>query len=331
VTEEELKQAFESQKDVLLAWGLMVRDAIASDLEKALAPDRKLAEFLKVPTEPRVKETESFLAKVFRRGKTYERPLEQITDKVGVRFVALLRSELKIIENIIEASSNWEAEKARDFEAEQFERPQHFDYQSIHYIVRAKRPVTAGALTIPARIPCEVQVRTLLQHAYAELSHNTTYKPLVTLERDVSRQIARASALVETTDEIFDLVGQQVEQANARIRQIHDVAREAYARILGSPGTEDIRLSYALFDRYRAQLAEITTDLLRIFLEQEDYIAGRVRERASQSVLYRHPSVLVVYFLVANEPDLVPKHWPFDLKHLEMIYADLGFSTEGRL
>jgi len=59
---------------------------------------------------------------------------------------------------------------------------------------------------ILALTTCEVQVRTLLQRAYAELSHDTSYKPSVTLEGDVRLQIARAPALVETTDEIFDLL-----------------------------------------------------------------------------------------------------------------------------
>jgi len=102
VTEAELKSAYEAQKPLLAAWGSTVKEEVLSRLEKAPGLTKPLAEFLKIPVEPRVKATDSFLAKALRRGKDYERPLDQITDKVGVRFVVLLLSELKLIEDVIE-------------------------------------------------------------------------------------------------------------------------------------------------------------------------------------------------------------------------------------
>jgi len=42
---------------------------------------------------------------------------------IGVRFVVLLLAELKIVCDVIENCEIWEAEKARDFEAERAERP----------------------------------------------------------------------------------------------------------------------------------------------------------------------------------------------------------------
>jgi hypothetical protein len=129
VTEAELQSAYEAQKPLLAAWGNMVKESVLSRLEKAPGLTKPLEEFLKIPVEPRVKATDSFLAKALKRGKDYERPLDQITDKVGVRFVVLLLSELKIIEDVIEGCELWEAEKARDFETERAERPHHFDYQ----------------------------------------------------------------------------------------------------------------------------------------------------------------------------------------------------------
>ena len=101
MTESELIQAFEAEKPTLLAWGTVVRDKIAVLIQPQIG-GRNLAEFLKIAPEPRVTDTESFLAKALRRGKNYDRPLDQITDKVGVRFVVLLKSELKIVAGAIE-------------------------------------------------------------------------------------------------------------------------------------------------------------------------------------------------------------------------------------
>lgn len=330
MTEPELKQAFEHEKPALQAWGELVKDTLISGIRRAIG-SRKLNEFLKILPEPRVKDTESFLTKALRRGKNYTRPLEQITDKVGVRFVVLLRSELRIVSVEIEKTELWEWRKDKDFEAERAERPHHFDYQSVHYIVRTKRPMLAGALTIPAGMPCEVQVRTLLQHAYAELAHDRTYKSSGTIENEVLRQVAKSAALVETTDEIFVTVNDRLQAANAEIRRVRDLTATAYLRLAGFAGADDARLTNALLDPYREHLPLITKESLDAFLSGYGFIVDKIKERAPLSTLYRHPCVIAVYFLVQNEPDLVPKHWPFDMKHLEMIYSDLGLSTEGRL
>lgn len=330
VSEAELKQAFESEKSILHAWGEIVRDALCGAIQAKIG-SRLLSEFLKVPPQPRVKDTESFLVKALRRGKNYSAPLTQITDKVGIRFVVLLRSDLILIEQAVRDCDLWQWQKDKDFEAERTERPHHFDYQSDHYVVRAKREINHGLLIVPVGIACEVQVRTLLQHAYAELAHDRVYKPSGTIHNEVVRQVAKSAALVETTDEIFVLVNDRLQSANAEILRVHGVLNSEYRVRIGTPGNEDPRLTNTLLDPYRAVLYTIATPSLDAFLTANDFISGRIRARAPLSALYRHPSVLAVYFLVANEPDLVARHWPFDMKHLEMIYSDMGLSTEGRL
>jgi ppGpp synthetase/RelA/SpoT-type nucleotidyltranferase len=331
VTEQELIAAYEKQTPALIAWGNVVTDTILARLAVTLGKEKMVSEFLKIPPKPRVKEIDSFLAKALRRNKNYDRPLEQITDMVGVRFVVLLLTELRMIADIIENCEIWEAEKARDFEAEKIERPHYFDYQSIHYIVHPRKPLKCGSVNIPATMNCEIQVRTLLQHAYAELAHNTTYKPSLCLDRDVNRQIAKSSALVEATDEIFVGVHNKIISAGSELKRVHDITKLAYQKHVGELTNADERLTSALLDPYRQKLSVLTSESLDAFLLEKDFIAEHINERAPLSVFYRHPVILAVYFLVNNEPDMIPKCWPTDLKQLEMIYCDLGISSEGRL
>lgn len=330
MNESELKQAFESEKPILRAWGEIVRIALCAAIQEQIG-SRPLMEFLKISPEPRVKDTESFLVKALRRGKNYTEPLTQITDKVGVRFVVLLRSELSLVEQAIKGCNLWGWQKDKDFEAERTERPHHFDYQSDHYVVRAGSDAKHGSIIVPAGSACEIQVRTLLQHAYAELAHDRVYKPSGTIENEVVRQVAKSAALVETTDEIFVLVNDRLQSANSEILRVHAVAVSAYKLHIGNPANADPKLTNALLDSYRAQLGTITAQSLDEFLAAHDFISERIMTRAPLSALYRHPGVLVVYFLVLNEPDLVARQWPFDSQHLEMIYSDMGLSTEGRL
>ena len=331
MTEQELIAAYETMKPALSAWGSAVKNTVLSRLEAVLGGEKKLKEFIKIAPDPRVKDTDSFLAKALRRRKSYGRPLEQITDMVGVRFVVLLITDLKIICDIIEQCDIWEAEKARDFEAEKTERPHHFDYQSMHYVVHPKKPLKYDDVVVPPTLTCEIQVRTLLQHAYAELAHNTTYKPSLCLDRDVNRQIAKSSALVEAADEIFVGVHSKIQAASGELKRAHDIVTAAYQKYIGQPQNTDERLTATLLDPYRKKLGILSAEALEAYLIEKDFIAERVTERAPLSILYRHPVVLALYFLVSNEPDLVPRNWPADQKQLEMIYSDLGLSTEGRL
>lgn len=330
MTEIELRRAFEAEKPFLQAWGKAVQENLLTAIQERIGT-RNLTEFLKIPCDPRVKDTESFLEKALRRGKSYERPLDQITDKVGVRIVVLLKSELKCVADAIEKSPLWEWQKDKDFESERVERPHHFDYQSDHYIVRARTAFNFDSVTVPYGTPCEVQVRTLLQHAYAELSHDRVYKPSGTIDLECIRQVAKSAALVETTDEIFVAVNDKLQKANASIQRVHEVLCAAYSAFVGEARNSDFRLSNVLLDAYREQLTNITKESVGKFLKENDFIAEKIQERAPLSTLFRHPIVIAVYFLVQTEPDLVPKRWPFDLKHLDFIYSDLGISTNGRL
>lgn len=329
--EEDLKTAYEKQNPLLSAWGKTVLRNTLRGLAIKLGAKRRIKDFLKIWPSVRIKKTDSFLAKALRRGKNYPDPLNEITDRVGVRFVVLLNSELKTIQSVIEEAAFWEAEKARDFHEERLERPHHFDYQSDHYIVRPRKPGEHYGIIVPADMPCEVQVRTLLQHAYAELAHDSLYKPTVSVEPEVSRQLAKCAALVETTDEIFMMVNQAVENASAEIRRVEELALAAYKSLVNREGIKDRRLAGVALDAYRTQLGEITEESLDDFLKENDFIGDKINERASRQVLYRNPVVLAFYFLISKYPDLVPKRWPFDLSHLAPIYSDLGISTIDRL
>jgi len=175
MTENEFIVRYEAEKPVYAAWGNYVRDSILSSLTAKIdgfTPDN----FLKVPASVRVKDTDSLVAKAFYRGKPYADAYGQITDKVGTRFVVLLLNHINHVEEAI-TSGPWEYSKDRDFDEEREKQPFIFDYQSKHFIVKAIKEVPFGDVIVPVGTPCEVQVRTLLQHAYSELSHDTVYKP----------------------------------------------------------------------------------------------------------------------------------------------------------
>ena len=168
-----------------------------SDSIRGRVAPTKLELFLKLPVIPRVKTQDSLLQKAFYRAKNYENPYEDIEDKVGLRFVVLLAEDIRTIEAAINDEPRWVAMLARDFELEREAKPYEFDYQSLHYVVRSKLPLEYEGYSIPADFSCEVQVRTLLQHAYSELTHDTIYKPSVRATPAIKRTAAKSMALIE--------------------------------------------------------------------------------------------------------------------------------------
>ncbi len=99
MNESEFKSRFESEKNIYLTWGEYIRDYIYSKLKKQ---EYEPAKILKLyPVQPRVKEINSILDKAYHRGKPYSDPYNEITDKVGIRFVVLIEEEIKIFTDIL--------------------------------------------------------------------------------------------------------------------------------------------------------------------------------------------------------------------------------------
>jgi putative GTP pyrophosphokinase len=200
--ETELLERWRNERSMYAAWGEFVSETLTAAVALEIYP-AAVEMFFRIPLKSRTKEAPSLLAKAFHRGKQYKDPYADIEDKVGVRIVVLFSEEIRVVERAINDRPEWTAAKARDFEDERAERPFEFDYQSLHYVVRAKLGVSRDGIDVDPNTPCEIQVRTILQHAYSELTHDTIYKPSVQAQPDVKRAAAKSMALIEATDDYF--------------------------------------------------------------------------------------------------------------------------------
>ncbi len=196
----QFREKYEKEKPMYKAWGNYVKEYILSQVSKL--PYSKDS-IIKIPVKVRVKDIESITAKAFfRANKNYTDPINQITDKVGIRFVVMVEEQIKIIQDIVEKSDLWEKSKDVDYEAAREKTPELFGYQSVHYIVRNKNSFERDNIVVEKNIPCEIQIRTLEQHAYAELSHDYIYKRKI-IHPQIKRNLAKIMALNETTDGLY--------------------------------------------------------------------------------------------------------------------------------
>ena len=331
MTEDELKRQFEERRPVLHALGEWVRAIILQELEKQLGSASAVEKFIYIPPKPRVKETDSFLEKALIRKKK-EDPLSEITDQVGVRFVVLLLEDIHRIGGIIESLS-WHWQKDRDHEQEKLTKPDYFAYQSDHYVIRTKAAVEFGGIAIPVDIPCEIQIRTILQHAYAEMAHKHDYKPSVQLpeeeQKRVRRALAKGSALIETTDGVFKEVKAHFTAYDESVTALLKRSAELYKGLTGVEGNYDTPLANLLADSYRSLLSSVKPDDLTAWVQQRNGFGDVLKAKRDESVFYRDPVVVLLGYLIAENTTTVPRLWPVDSSYLEDYYIALGISTTG--
>jgi ppGpp synthetase/RelA/SpoT-type nucleotidyltranferase len=127
-----------------------------------------------------------------------------------------------------------------------------FDYQSVHYVVRAAREMTVGQVVIPAGTPCEIQVRTLLQHAYSEVTHDTIYKSKVEASTETKRSIAKSMALIEASDDYFSEVLRQSTKEIEADRSLSNQMGCAYSKL-----ESDVLMMEPAEDRNRCDAANL--------------------------------------------------------------------------
>lgn len=148
----------------------------------------------------RAKTLKSFLEKIER--KKYGEPFDEITDFAGVRVVALYISDISRIEEIIrrEFSVVEKVDKLND------KGPDKFGYGAIHFIVKLGQSSSGARYDGLKELTCEIQVRTVLQDAWAIIDHHLVYKNESDIPTPLQRKLNSLAGLFETADDQFDRV-----------------------------------------------------------------------------------------------------------------------------
>ncbi|MDY6990288.1 MAG: hypothetical protein SWQ30_19785 [Thermodesulfobacteriota bacterium] len=156
--------------------------------------------------EVRAKGLSSFAEKAMRKAEKYKDPVRQLTDLCGARVITQTQSEVEnICQFIRENEETFEIDEANSEDKLKEMGPSQFGYLSVHYVVQMKPGMILG-VTIPDEIgprKAEIQVRTLLQHAWASISHDRLYKSHFSVPAKWERDAARLSAILEETDQDF--------------------------------------------------------------------------------------------------------------------------------
>jgi ppGpp synthetase/RelA/SpoT-type nucleotidyltranferase len=312
------------------AWG----ELVASEILKGIILDEgKKEHLLKIPVQIRLKKESSIRGKIARYAE--ENAKNVVQDFVGVRFVVLFSSELQLIQDAIASAEVWESNLVRDFANQIHENPELFDYQSLHYILKCTKDIQQGSIKIRAGLTCEVQIRTLLQHAYAELTHDNIYKPTQLVPTKAKRFVARSMALMESTDELFCRTLDELRSANLPRNDLFD----SLTRIFKSNSFWDERnvdpsLNFEIIDICRPMIdfSVILMDVVK-FISEKQFILRQIAAARAENFLFSQPVVILLYYLVDRDDDALGRLWMLDSlkEELRLVFSNLGTALADRL
>jgi putative GTP pyrophosphokinase len=240
-------------------FALVVRDILEDAIER---------KSLKISSiEARAKKFDSFGEKAATpsdrdpQEPKYPNPITDITDLAGVRVIAFFPRHVELVGDCIR--EEFDVVECVDH-VKTRQQEERLGYLSVHYLIRLKEnrtrlPEYKRFVTLVA----ELQVRTVMQHAWAEIEHDVQYKSSVAIPQTIRRRLMTVAGLLEIADREF----QSIQDADTTLRQ---KARES--------------VELGQFEQ-----VEITPDALRAYLGQrlgpDDRIADFTYEYTVEKLL----------------------------------------------
>ena len=157
--------------------------------------------------ESRVKTEESLAGKLELKGSKYA-SLADITDIVGVRVITFYIDDVDKVASAVERLFKVDWENSVD--KRKIHEIDSFGYMSLHYICSMDG--------FPYRF--EIQMRTVLQHAWANMNHDTGYKSGVEIPKRYVRNMSRLAGMLELVDEQFSQIRTELTDYRRRVRAL---------------------------------------------------------------------------------------------------------------
>jgi len=149
----------------------------------------------------RVKDRASLSKKLSKPDCPYSN-LSDVTDIAGVRITTYLEDDVDKVARLLEHEFEIDQQNSGDKGA--LLDPDRFGYLSLHHVVSLtpERCRLVEYRRFP-KAKAEVQTRSILQHAWAEIEHDLGYKSTQEVPREIRRRFSRLAGLLELADQEF--------------------------------------------------------------------------------------------------------------------------------
>lgn len=165
----------------------------------------------------RIKTFESYYDKLIKKLKNNESNSNvNITDLLGFRIVCHFLEDLDIITDFIKDNFQVVEELQKGFEHSFKE----FGYDSTHFLIEVPADIKDTVLLAEESVICEIQLRTTLQDAWAEVEHEIIYKAESNLfNLPIKRKLAALNANLSLSDIIFQEIRDSQKELNRKMKK----------------------------------------------------------------------------------------------------------------
>jgi ppGpp synthetase/RelA/SpoT-type nucleotidyltranferase len=269
----------------------------------------------------RAKEVDSLVKKLWRKR---DHTFETLPDKVGARIIIRYRADFDTKEP---------DDKIKRLGTERV------GYQSVHLDgVRLHNDDLSAVDYPPNLFWLELQVRTLAQHLWAEMSHDSVWKNdemISVLPDDVRRRVNLMSGQIEVADREFDRLNSEL-SSQAAVRLLQTLEKHYYTLASRRP---DLELSMQVLNTFLPFVKgdiQTFTNQLNDFLVLKHDVLKQAYDLAAEpglgnatSFLFQ-PEVLLMYDLLSSDLDRTREFWTrkYPEFELERIANAFGISFD---
>lgn len=195
------KENYEDIFPLLSRTEKIAADILVREIGRAGVPTLEIAH--------RIKNESSALEKLKRKADNYG-SVKELTDLIGFRVICYFSDDVDKIAAI--AEKLFVVDRENSVDKRQVISPTAFGYLSLHYI--CSLPENGEYPPELCGIKFEIQMRSSLQHTWAEIEHDLGYKSMYEVPREVRREFSRIAGLLELADESFVRIRSKIADYN---------------------------------------------------------------------------------------------------------------------
>ena len=275
----------------------------------------------------RAKEMDSLIKKLINKpDKTYE----SLGDKVGVRIVIRYVSE---IDGVMSLVAELFACSGRENKLSEL-GPDKVGYLSTHVDIRSKDGDSLAIDFTPSIYRAELQVRTMAQHLWADMAHDTFYKNDETLNPSpppLKRRVNVLAGVVEVADNEFDRLNREM-PATPEVALLKSLEKH-YLTLTSRRSNVELSLKVIrlLYPLYQSEARQIAVNFRDFFAERADVLSTVYSDAEAdegRSAFLYQPESLMIYHLLETKPIATHDRWntEFPERELERIATTFGIS-----
>jgi putative GTP pyrophosphokinase len=163
----------------------------------------------------RTKSKKTAIEKIGRKG--YSEPARQLTDLSGIRVVVFFESDVRRVAQLVEGA--FAVDRANSLDKDNLLSANQIGYRSVHFVcdLGENRSKVEEYKNL-ANLKFEIQIRTVLQHAWAELAHDRNYKFSGKLPKELERKLFLYAGLLEIADQGFNETSRAIDEYSENLQ-----------------------------------------------------------------------------------------------------------------